>query len=112
MTKGTYLGEFEQIVLLAIAQLEDAGYGVSILAEIERRTGRRPSIGAVYTTLARLEGKDYVHSWLGSVSEERGGRAKRFFALRPAGIRALEVTRRALEGMWRGLEWSSRPGKI
>lgn len=108
MTRGSYLGEFEQLVLLAIAQQNDEGYGVTILEEIGRRTGRRPTIGAVYATLARLETKGYVRSWLGTATSERGGRAKRHFALRPAGRRALESSRQALERMWRGLRW--KPG--
>lgn len=109
MTRGTFLGEFELLVLLAIAQLNDEGYGVTILEEIGERTGRRPSIGAVYATLARLESKGYVRSWLGPATGERGGRAKRHFALRPAGGRALESTRTTLERMWRGIPWKPRP---
>jgi len=108
MTRGTFLGEFEQLVLLAIAHLHDEGYGVTILEEIGRRTGRRPSMGAVYATLARLEAKGLVRSWLGAATPGRGGRAKRHFALRPAGRRALEATGLALERMWGGIPWKPR----
>jgi PadR family transcriptional regulator, regulatory protein PadR len=108
MSKGDYLGEFEQLVLLAIAHQGESGYGVTILDEIRERTGRAPSIGAVYATLARLENKGLVRSWLGPTTGERGGRARRFFALRPAGVRELESSRRALEQMWSGLEWKPR----
>ena len=108
MTKGDYLGEFEQLVLLAVAHLGDSGYGVTILDEIRERTGRAPSIGAVYATLARLEDKGYVRSWLGSATGERGGRARRHFALRPAGTRVLDSSRRALERMWQGLDWKPK----
>lgn len=109
MTKGSYLGEFELIVLLATAQLGDQGYGVTILEEIERRTGRVPSIGAVYATLARLEAKGLVRSWQGAATGERGGRRRRHFAVQPAGLKALEQTRRTLDRMWRGLDWRTRP---
>ena len=108
MTKGSYLGEFELIVLLATARLEDRGYGVTILDEIRERTDRSPSIGAVYATLARLEEKGYVRSWLGESTGDRGGRARRHFAVRPAGIRALDETRRTLDRMWKGLDWKPR----
>src|SRR5687768_11308026 len=108
MSKGDYLGEFEQLVLLAVAHLGESGYGVTILDEIRERTGRAPSIGAIYATLARLESKGYVRSWLGSVTRARGGRARRHFALRPAGVRELDSSRRALEQMWSGLDWKPR----
>jgi DNA-binding PadR family transcriptional regulator len=109
VSKGSYLGEFEQLVLLAIAHQAD-GYGVTILEEIQQRTGRAPAIGAVYATLARLEAKGYVRSWLGPATGERGGRAKRHFALKPAGERALDQTRRTLERMWHGLDWPRPEG--
>jgi DNA-binding PadR family transcriptional regulator len=107
--KGSYLGEFEQIVLLAVAQLAQQGYGVTIQREIRRRTGRTPSLGAVYATLSRLEDKGYIASTLGAATAERGGRAKRLFELRPAGSRALRQTRRALDRMWDGVELEPGP---
>lgn len=103
------LGSFEHLVLLAVAQLADDGYGVSIRREIERRTGRAVTIGAVYATLDRLEDKGYVTSWEGEATPRRGGRAKRHFKLEPAGARALRASRRALERMWEGLELPGRP---
>jgi DNA-binding PadR family transcriptional regulator len=108
MSKGDYLGEFEQLVLLAVAHLGETGYGVTILDTIRERTGRAPSIGAVYATLARLEEKGYVRSWLGPATGERGGRARRHFTLRPAGSRVLDASRQALERMWRGLPLKPR----
>lgn len=108
MSKGAFLGEFEHLVLAAIGHLDGKGYGVTILEEIRRRTGRTPTIGAVYTTLARLETKGYVRSWLGDATGERGGRAKRHFALRSEGTRALEASRRVLERMWKGLDLKPR----
>lgn len=103
------LGSFEHLVLLAVAQLADDGYGVSIRREIERRTGRAVTIGAVYATLDRLEDKGYVTSWEGEATPRRGGRAKRHFKLKPAGARALRASRRAFERMWDGLELPGRP---
>jgi DNA-binding PadR family transcriptional regulator len=104
MSKGEWLGELEQVVLLAVAQQGDEGYGLTIRREIERRTGRRLSVGAVYATLVRLEEKGYVGSWQGQATAVRGGRAKRHYRLRPAGQRVLAETRRLLDRMWEGVE--------
>ena len=103
------LGSFEQLVLLAVAQLAGDGYGVTIRREIERRTGRTVTVGAVYATLDRLEDKGYVLSWEGEATPRRGGRARRHFKLKPAGARALRASRRALERMWEGLELPGSP---
>jgi DNA-binding PadR family transcriptional regulator len=104
MAKGEYLGEFEQIVLLALVRLTDNAYGMTIRGEIEKRTRREVSIGAVYATLERLEAKGYVSSWLADPTAERGGRAKRFFRLEPAGAAAVRRSREMLTRMWEGLE--------
>ena len=104
MAKGDFLGEFEQIVLLAVARLAGRGYGVSIRREIEDRTGREVSVGAVYATLDRLEQKGLLASWEGDPTPTRGGRAKRHFRVLPAGARALEDTRRMLGRMWEGVD--------
>ncbi len=103
MGKGDFLGEFEQVVLLAVARLRGEGYGVSVRREIQRRTGRDVSVGAVYATLARLEDKGLVASREGEPSPRRGGRARRHFRLTTAGARALEATRGMLERMWDGV---------
>lgn len=97
------MGDFEQLVLLAILRLGEDAYGMEIRTEIESCTGRRTSYGAVYTTLARLAKKGYVSHTLGEVTPERGGRAKKVFQLEPAGRDALEVSRRALSVMWEGV---------
>lgn len=99
-----HLGEFEQLVLLAVARLEDRGYGVTLRQEIEERAGRRCSLGAVYATLDRLEAKGFVSSWEGEPTAERGGRAKRLFRLEPLGARALRKARETLDRMWDGLD--------
>ena len=104
MGKGDFLGEFEQVVLLAVAQLEGKGYGVSVRREIERRTRREVTVGSVYATLTRLEEKGLVASWESDPTPTRGGRARRHFRLEPAGARALAETRGMMERMWRGLE--------
>jgi len=107
MGKGNVPGEFEQMVLLAVARLGGDGYGVTIHREIEARTGRDVTIGAVYATLDRLEDKGLVRSWEGDPTPRRGGRAKRHFALEPAGVDALEATRAMMRSLWEGLELGS-----
>ena len=101
--KQTYLGEFEMLVLAALLRLGDKAYGVVVRREIEERSGRAVSIGAVYTTLNRLEEKGHVSSRVGEPTATRGGRAKRFFKLEAAGARALDVSLRALSCMVDGL---------
>ncbi len=98
------LGDFEQLVLLALLRLGAEAYGVTVRHEIEERSGRRASISAVYTTLERLEQKGLVRSWTGEPSAQRGGRRRRHFELRPAGARALALAHRAYTGMVAGLE--------
>ena len=104
MGRREYLGEFEQIVLLAILRLGDEAYGVPIRPEIERRTGRALTVGALYRTLDRLQDKGYVSSAFSDPTPERGGRSKRYFNVRPAGLQALRASREALTAMWEGLE--------
>jgi PadR family transcriptional regulator len=102
------LGEFEQCLLLAIVHLGEQAYGVSIRQEVEVRTGRGVAVGALYTSLTRLERKGYVRSSMADPTPQRGGRAKRFFVLRPAGAAALRHSRRRLDRMWEGLTPSLR----
>jgi DNA-binding PadR family transcriptional regulator len=102
----TRLGEFEQLVLLALVHLGDEAYGVAVQAEIGRRTGRQTSFGTVYTTLARLEEKGLIASRLGDPTPERGGRRKRFFLISASGRRALRASLRAIRTMTRGLDAS------
>lgn len=98
------LGEFEQVVLLAVLRLEGAAYAVPVRREIEKRTRRSVTRGALYVTLERLEDKGYLESWLADPTPERGGRAKRFYRVRPAGLAALRQSWAALRSMWEGLE--------
>jgi PadR family transcriptional regulator PadR len=103
MPDRDYLGEFEHIVLLALLRLEDRAYGVTVRQEIEFRTDREVSIGAVYATLDRLETKGYVRSRHGDPTPERGGRSKRFFRVTPKGVAAVNRTQLALLNMTEGL---------
>ena len=104
MGRREYLGEFEQIVLLAILRLGEDTYGVPIRLEIERRTGRALTVGALYRTLDRLEDKGYVSSAFSDPTPARGGRSKRYFTIRPLGLQTLRASRKALTAMWEGLE--------
>ena len=99
-----FLGEFEQMVLMAVLHLGDEAYAVMIREEIEERTGRIVSRGAIYVTLDRLEKKGYLESWLADPTPERGGRAKRYHKVSAAGATVLKRSRTALEKMWQGLE--------
>ena len=101
------LGEFEQMVLLAIAHLQDEAYAIPIVDEIERRTGRSVARAAVYITLRRLEEKGFVSSWMGEPVPERGGKSRRYVKLEAAGAKALREARSAAERMWRGLDPAS-----
>ena len=76
-----YIGEFEELVLLTIASLGEQAYGVAIKEDIEKRSERSISIGALHSTITRLEEKNYITSWLGEPTQERGGRRKRYFQL-------------------------------
>ncbi len=98
------LGEFEQLLLLAILHLGDDAYGVTIRQEVESRTGREVAIGAMYTTLNRLETKGFVKSVMSDPTAQRGGRAKRTFTVRPLGATALRQSRERLARMWDGLK--------
>jgi PadR family transcriptional regulator PadR len=101
---STGLGEFEQIVLLAILRLDDEAYGVPIRAEIASRTGRTTSPGALYITLDRLEEKGFVTSRFGDPTPQRGGRAKRYFKVTKAGIVAVRRSQHAYRRLLEGLE--------
>ena len=104
MTDRNSLGEFEHIIILALLRLEDRAYGVTVRQEIEFRTKREVSIGAVYATLDRLETKGYVKSRRGNPTPERGGRSKRFFRITAKGMAAVNRTQQALQSMTQGLD--------
>lgn len=107
MSKAKNLGEFEILVLAALLRLGDDAYGISILNTIESRSGRSVSLGALYPTLSRLEQKQYVTSRMGEATPERGGRAKRYYALTTTGAAALKRSSEILSSMLAGLPgWS------
>jgi DNA-binding PadR family transcriptional regulator len=97
------LGEFEQLVLLALARLGDEAYGVPVAADIADRTHRDVSLAAVYKTLERLEGKGLVASRIGAPTPERGGRRRKHYRMLPAGQRALRQAIADLRRMTEGL---------
>ncbi len=103
MGKSDSLGEFEQVALLALIRLRADAYGARIRREIAERTGRDVSLGAIYTTLERLERKGFVSSARGAPTPERGGRAKRFYKIEAPGERALQRSRETMDRMWAGL---------
>ncbi|OFW44986.1 MAG: hypothetical protein A3J29_10235 [Acidobacteria bacterium RIFCSPLOWO2_12_FULL_67_14b] len=99
-----YLGEFEYAVLLATLHLDQEGYAVPIRELIEARTGRPVARGALYTALDRLEGKGCLRSRMGDSTDERGGKARRYFTVTASGLKAIRATHGALASMARGLE--------
>ena len=109
MSRGDNLGEFEQLVLLALIRLGEGAYGLAVRRELAERTGREVAIGAVYATLDRLEEKGLVASALQGSTPERGGRSKRCFRLTASGGKKLRETQAALARMWEGLGKAWRP---
>lgn len=103
MGKGEFLGEFEQLVLLAILRLKDEGHAMNVRRELEKTAARRVTFGTVYGTLDRLEDKEYVTSWHGNPEPVRGGRARRYFEVTPAGEKALGRAREMMNRMWDGV---------
>ena len=110
MKRGELLGSLEHIVLLALMRLDGDAHGMLVRREIEGRTGRNISIGAVYATLERLEAKGYVSSFTGEPTPERGGRAKRLFRVEAPGKQALQISEQTIRSMTTGLQ--DRSGTI
>jgi DNA-binding PadR family transcriptional regulator len=109
MGREGYLGEFEQMLLLAALRLGDDAYGVALMAELERTVGRRVSRGSVYVTLDRLEEKGWLTSSLSGARPERGGRPRRLVKVTPEGVAELRRSREALLTLWDGLEALGSP---
>ena len=99
--KGTYLGEFEELVLLSVGILFDDAYGLAIVDELERQTGRNIMISSVHKALVRLEDKGYLKSRMGGASDVRGGRGKRLYNLTRTGISVLNESREMRNAMWK-----------
>ncbi len=97
------LGELEQVVLFAVVRLGGETHGAPVVEEIEERTGRRVSPGALYTVLDRLETKGFVESWIGDTVPDRGGRRRRVYRIQPEGARALREWYGGIRNMASGL---------
>lgn len=95
-----YLGEFEELVLLTVATLGSEAYGVSIKESIEERANRKISIGALHSTISRLEDKGYLKSWMGGATTERGGRRKRYFMMSESGKQILTEVKNLRDELW------------
>lgn len=107
--KRTYLGEFEELVLLTVAVLNDGAYGVAITDELDRQTGRSVSISAVHAALHRLEEKGMLQSQMGEATAERGGRRKRLFTVTALGSRTLHDVRAVREQLWESISPHTLP---
>lgn len=98
--KGTYLGEFEELVLLCIAGLTPEAYGLAIQQELESHTQRSVNLGAVHAACNRLQDKGFLDAQLGEKSAKRGGRRKKLYQVTNAGRTALERSRDLRQGLW------------
>ena len=99
--KGTYLGEFEELVLLTVGILHGNAYGLAVVDELERQTGRSVMISAAHKALVRLESKGYLKSKMGGATGERGGREKRLYTLTQAGVKVLSLSREIRNAMYK-----------
>ena len=95
-----YIGELEELVLLTVAVLGDDAYGVPIKEQIEQRASRTMSLGALHSTIGRLEEKGFLKSYLGGATHERGGRRKRYFQLTQGGKAALRDIKNLRDELW------------
>jgi PadR family transcriptional regulator, regulatory protein PadR len=102
------LGEFEYLLIAAAARLGEEAYGAAIRREIEEATRRRCSIGALYTTLDRLETKGFVKTWMGEATAQRGGRAKRMVRVTGKGVQAAALFYRAVTRVSRDVSWDAQ----
>jgi PadR family transcriptional regulator PadR len=104
------LGEFEYLLVAAAARLGEEAYGAAILQEVERSTGRKCSLGALYTTLDRLERKGMIKTWMGQPTQERGGRSKRMVQVHAKGVAAATEFYQAMIKVSRGASWAPSRG--
>jgi DNA-binding PadR family transcriptional regulator len=98
--KGERLGEFEELVLLCVRQLEEEAHGSAIQSLLAGVSGREVTLGAIYTALDRIQRKGFADSWIGEPTRKRGGRARRHYAISPKGERALTEARLLRERLW------------
>ena len=104
----TMLGEFEYLLITAAARLGDDAYGAAIREEIAAVTGRKCSIGALYTTIDRLETKGLLKTWMGDATPQRGGRAKRMVCVTPKGVHAAKDFYDSVIRVSRGVAWETK----
>ncbi|MCJ8319195.1 MAG: PadR family transcriptional regulator [Colwellia sp.] len=102
--KQTYLGEFEHCVLLSIIQLSENAYGVTIRQYLKNSIKRDVTLGALYTTIERLENKGLINSWKGASKPERGGKAKRMVKVTAQGLQSVKEAKQQLELMWKNIQ--------
>ncbi len=112
--KEKFLGEFEQMAMLALIRLGEEAYGAAIRQLLDEQVDRSVAIGALYSTLERLERKGMVESWLGEATAQRGGRPKRYFRVTAKGRQALKRAREAMDTLWCGvsLRLTNNPGAL
>jgi PadR family transcriptional regulator, regulatory protein PadR len=106
------LGEFEYLLIAAAIRLGEGAYGASIREEIQATTGRSCSIGALYTTLERLETKGFVTTWLGEATPQRGGRSKRMVQITAKGAQAAKDFYETIGSVSRGIRWTNITGRV
>ena len=110
--KKYQMGEFEELVILAIGILNNEAYSVSIKDELESRLARTVSMGALHTALKRLEDKGFLKSYAGETTEERAGRPKRFFEITALGKKAMQYTKETRDSLWKAIPktvWDAKP---
>lgn len=105
------IGEFEYLLITAAVGLGDNAYGAAVRAQIENATGRKCSIGALYTTIDRLETKGLLQTWMGEATRERGGRAKRMIRVTPKGVRAAKDFYDVVIRVSRAASWAHSEGR-
>jgi DNA-binding PadR family transcriptional regulator len=110
--KGTHLGEFEELVLLSVGILYDDSYGLALVDELEKQTGRTVLISSVHKALVRLEKKGYLKSRMGGATTERGGREKRLYTLTQSGVKVLNESRELRNSMWKSVPGIILEGKV
>ncbi len=98
--KGTYLGEFEEVVLLTVGILQEEAYGNAVKGEIEERTSRKVNLSAIHSALYRLESKGFLESAMGEATQQRGGKRKKIFKVTSYGQRALTTSKELRDGLW------------
>lgn len=110
--RGTYLGELEELVLLAVAALNEEAYAVSVRAEIEERATRKLNISAIHSCLYRLEDKGFLESSFGGATQKRGGKSKRLFRVTAYGYKSLRESQEVKQDFWQSIPQLSTKNEI